>query len=98
MAGGLLWTPASLSTLRRVTSSHQPNFVVTSTTSRVVETSIEDMGDGLRRAANELTQIEREYEGAVKVAVFWDPGFKVVFDTLNIGLLSCGVTSSLWPC
>ena len=41
------------------------------------------MGDGLPRIAEELTRIEREYEGAVDSSVSRGAGFKR-YDTLNV--------------
>jgi len=88
MSGGLRWVPAALSTLRSVTSPHlsaiRLNFVRPPTVNRSVQAMIECTGNDLRRVADEVTRIEREFEGAVNLTVPWDPGFGVVFDTLNI--------------
>jgi hypothetical protein len=95
IAGGLLWIPAALSTLRRATSPRLSalhlNFVDSSTITRSLETAIEGMGDDLQRTADEVARIEHEYEGAVKVIVFRDPRFKTVFDALNVRFYFCGL-------
>lgn len=95
MAGGLLWIPAALSTLKRATSPHlsalQLSFIASSVATRSVGNSIEDMGNDLRRAAGEVARIESEFEGAVELTVFRGPGFKAVFDRLNVRFHLCGV-------
>ena len=90
-AGGLLWIPAALSTHKYTTSPHlsalQLNFITSSTTTYTVE----DVGNDLRLAADEVARIEREFEGVVKVTVFRDPGYKTVFNTLNVRFCFCRV-------
>jgi len=85
---GLPWIPMALSTLRPTTSPHlstiRLDFAGAIIGSRHVETSIRDMGDDLRRLADEATRIEREFEGAVNLTVLRDSRFEVVFDTLNV--------------
>jgi hypothetical protein len=86
MAGDLLWIPVALSTLKRATSPRlsvvQFNCVTSYTTTHPVETSIEDTGNHLRWAAQEVARIEREFEG--NLIKSRDPGFKAVFETLDV--------------
>jgi hypothetical protein len=94
MAGDLLWIPTALSTLKHATSPRlsalQLSFT-TSTTTHSVKTSIEDMGNDLRWAADEVARIEREFEGAVELTLARDPGFEAVFDALNVRFCFYGV-------
>ena len=48
------------------------------------ETTITDLGNDLRRIADEVVRIEREFEGAVNFTVMLDPYFWVASDTLNV--------------
>ena len=95
VAGSLLWIPVALSTLRRATSPHlcalRLNFVDSSTITRSLEIGIEAMDNDLRRTADEVARIKREYEGEVRVTVFRGPRFKAVFHGLNVRFHSCGV-------
>ena len=88
IGGRLLWIPTALSTLRPTTSPClsviRLNFAFPITTSQTVETAINDTGNDRLWVADEVTRIEREFEGAVNVTVLRDPGFKVVLDTLNV--------------
>jgi hypothetical protein len=81
----------ALSTLKYTTSPRlsalQLNFITSSTTTHTVE----DVGNDLRLAADEVARIEREFEGAVKVTVLRDPGYKMVFNILNVRFRFCGV-------
>ena len=90
MTGDLLWIPTALSTLKHTTSPRlsalQLSFVM-STTTHSVKTSIEDMGNDLRWAADEVARIEREFEGAVELILTRDPGFETVFDALDVSFL-----------
>ena len=84
--GGLPWIPVALSTLRPATSPHLSairfdfNFSVGGAQS--VETLIEDVGNDLRRVADEVTRIEREFEGTVNFAAVLDSGFWEVLYTV----------------
>ena len=88
MAGGVLWIPMALSTLRPVTSprlsSIQLDFSRPLTANRSIQAAIGDAGDHFRRVADEVARIQREFKGAVGLSVARDSGFKVVFDTLNV--------------
>ena len=95
MGGGLLWIPTALSTLGLATSPRLSSLrldCVGSPTDQSVRTLIEDMGNDLRRIANEFTRINHEFEGAVNLTVVRDRGFEVVLDTLDVSspTLSCG--------
>jgi len=95
MGGGLPWIHMALSTLKPATSSHlsaiRLNFAWQSSAYQTVETAIEGAGDDLRRITDEVTRIEREFEGAMNLTVVWDSGFKSVLDKLNVRFHSCGV-------
>ena len=86
--GGLPWIPLALSTLRPATSPQlsaiQLYFACPSVANRSVKALIEDMGGDLRRIANEVARIEREFEGAVNFTVLLDPVFEVVLKRLNV--------------
>jgi len=87
MVGGLLWIPTALSTLRRATSPRLSSLrldCVGSSTDQSIRTLIEDMGNDLRRIANEFTRIDREFKGTVNLTVVRDPGFEMVLDALNV--------------
>ena len=96
--GGLLWIPAALSTLRPATSPRLSTIRLTlvshSASSRSTKALLKDAGNDLRWVADEFARIEREFYGAVNLNVFWGPGFKAVFDTLNVRLRSCGVNDT----
>ena len=86
--GGLPWIPMALSTLRRATSPRlstiRLDFTGAAIANRPIENLIKNMGDDLRRIANEVARIQREFDGAVNFAVLLDPVFEVVLDTLNV--------------
>ena len=88
MDGGLLWIPTALSTLKPSTSPRlstiQLDFAHPPITGRSVQNVIEAAGSDLRKAADEVARIEREFGGAVSVNVFRDQGFTAVLDTLNV--------------
>ena len=95
MGGGLPWIPMALSTLKPATSPRlsaiQLNFVWQSSAYQSVETAIEGAGDDLRRIADEVIRIKREFEGAAILTVAWDSGFKAVLDKLNVSFHPCGL-------
>lgn len=76
----------AISALRTSTSPHlsgiQLAFAGPSAGTRSVGTSIEVVGGDLRRVADEVTRIEREFEGVANFAVPRDPRFKAVLDVL----------------
>ena len=86
--GGLPWLPTALSTLKPATSPHlstiRLDFACSSTFTRSFETLIEDMGGDLRRVADEVFRIEREFEGAVNLTTFRDPKFDAACGALNV--------------
>ena len=91
--GGLPWVPVALSTLRPAPSPRLSAIrlvLVRSPIIRSIKTLIEDTGHDLRRVADELTRIEREFEGAVSLTVVTDSGFGVVLDTLEVRFRSYG--------
>ena len=84
--GGLPWAPMALSTLRPATS---PRLSVIrldfcSSTSRMVETVIANMGNDLRRIADEFARIDHEFGGAVNFTVVADSRFQAVLNTLKV--------------
>jgi len=75
----------ALSTLRPAASPRLSVIKLdfTSFTGVLVETIIADMGSDLRRIADEVARIEREFDGAVNFAVLRDSGFGAAFNSLN---------------
>ena len=90
IGGSVLWIPMALSTLRPSTSprlsSVQLNFSRPVIANLRILAAIRDEHNNLRRVADELARIEREFEGAVNLIVVRDPGSAAVFDTLNVRL------------
>jgi len=78
-SGRIHWVPMALSTLRPTTSSRlsaiQLHFNNTPFPGESIETLTIHTSDDLRRIADEVTRIEREFQGTVKFTVIWDPGF-----------------------
>ena len=100
--GGLPWIPIALSTLRPTTSPRlsaiRLDFTHSFPSTRYVDDSIEATGDDLRRVADEVTRIEREFGGAVNPAVLLGPSFKAALDMLNVRFLwQVKVTSCSYP-
>ena len=95
--GALPWIHMALSTLRSATSPHlstiRLDFGHSYIPDRSIEPMTQDMGNDLRRIADEVTRIESEFDGAVDLTVVSDPGFAVVLDTLNVRFYFCGVGS-----
>ena len=93
--GGLRWVPMALSTFRPATSPHLTTirlyFARLLVYNRSAASLIEGTADDLRRIADEVTRIEREFEGAVDLIAVRDSAFMVVLDTLNVRLSFCGV-------
>ena len=88
VGGGVLWIPMALSTIRPTTSprlsSIRLDFSRSSIANRFTQAAIGDAGNHLQRLADEVARIEREFKGAVNLTVVRDPGFAVVFDTLDV--------------
>ena len=84
--GGLFWISAALSTLRLTTAPRLSTIQLFLRYSRMRSTkiAIEHTGSDLRQVADEITRIEREFEGAVDVVMLPDAEFKKMFDTLNV--------------
>jgi len=86
----LPWIPSALSTLKATTSPRlsaiRLNFTGPPIASLPVESLIKDMGDDLRRIADEADRIEREFEGTVEFTVLRDPVFGAALDTLNVSI------------
>ena len=57
-----------------------PGSLFVSTSTHAMGVTIEDVGDDLRRIADEVVRIEREFGGAVKLTVVWDLGSKGVLN------------------
>ena len=91
---GLPWIPMALSTLRPATSPRlsaiRLNFTGSPTVRKTIEALIKDTGGDLRRTADEMSRIEREFEGAVNLTVSRDSVFKAVLDKLNVGFRFIG--------
>ena len=82
----------ALSTLKPATSPRLSAIQLEfSTTTLSIAIPIADAGNDLRRTADEVTRIEREFDGAVDVTVAQSSGFRQVFNTLNVRFNSCGV-------
>ena len=89
------WIHLALSTLGPSTSPHLSSIrldfaVGSSIINRSAETLIVNMGNDLRRIADEVARIEREFEGTVSLTVRLDSVFEVVLDTLNVSFPSRG--------
>jgi len=78
------WIPMALSTLRPATSPRLSviRLDLSSLTGQPVRTVITN----LRRIAEEIVRIEREFEGAVNFIVVPDSNFRVLLDTLDVRL------------
>ena len=95
--GDLRWISIALSTLKPTTSPRLSSislyFSSTSSPRSLHHvsgtTKLEILGNDLRRVADELSRIEREYEGVVDLIVSRDAGFKRV-DTRNVRFHFCG--------
>ena len=90
MGTDLSWISMALLTLRPTTSPRLSSLRLNfggSCTNQSIESSIKDMGNDLRRIADEVARIEREFEGAVDFTVVRDPKFEAAFDTLNVRFL-----------
>ena len=102
-SGGLLWISAVLSTVRPLTSPRlsviqlasphlttiQLNFVRRPTDNESVEDIIKHTGNDLRKVADEVARIKREFRGASGLTVLRDPAFEMVLARFNVRLHSC---------
>ena len=92
MGGGLPWLPTALSTIKPATS---PLLSVVGLhfsfqfTAASVRPLIQDGGNHLRWAADEVTRIEREFEGAMSFTVSRNSLFDAVLDKLNVRIRPC---------
>jgi len=83
MGRGIPWIPMALSTLSPTTSPHLSSLHLTFVGSPArlrFEFSIEDMGNDLQQIADQVTRIEREFEGAVNSTVVRDPRFEAALN------------------
>ena len=82
----------ALSTLKPATSPRLSGIRLNfrSPANRPVETAVTNMGNDLRRIADEIARIEHEFGGAVNITVVPDSQFRVVLQTLNVGLSFVG--------
>ena len=89
---GLPWIPMSLSTLKPATSPRLSLIILDfiSFISQTIEIMTIDMGHDLQRVADEVARIEREFEGAVYIAVSRDSRFKVLLDSLDVRVIFVG--------
>ena len=91
MSGSPVWMPMALSTIKPATSPRlsviQLDFSHPPTCNRSVKAMIREAGDDIRRAANEISRIEGEFEGAVNLTVVWDQSFRVALGALNVRFL-----------
>jgi len=86
--GGIFWIPMALLTLRPATSPRlsviRLDFAAPHIVNPPIGALVEDMGNDLRRIAEEVARIEHEFEGAVNFTLALDSKFEVVLDTLNV--------------
>ena len=89
--GNLFWIPAALSTLRSATSPRLSAIRLdfAHATNRSVRDVISFAGSDVLQVTDEVSRIEREFEGAVNVTVLQDAVFKGVFDTLDVRFYPC---------
>jgi len=94
MGGVLPWIPSALSTLGHATSPRlstiRLKFAGPPIASLPVESLIKDMGNDLRRIADEADRIGREFGGTVNFTVIRDSVFEATLDTLNVSIRSEG--------
>jgi len=86
----------ALSTLRPATSPHLSSIRLDLAGSVVVDLPVKllvkDTGDDLRRVADEVVRIEREFEGTVNFTVVPDSVFEAVLDTLGVSFRFAALT------
>ena len=78
----------ALSTVNPITSPHLSvldlNLVGPHPGTRVLETSIEGLGNDLRRTTDEVNRIRREFDEGINVVVFRDQWFKEFSESLDL--------------
>jgi len=86
--GSLVWIPMAFSTLGPATSPRlsiiRLELARSPTVYKPIETLLKDLGGDLRRVADEVSRIERVFEGAVNLTVVRGRGFREALDTLNV--------------
>ena len=98
--GGQPWIPTAFTTLGHATSPRLSTIRLLIFSLRPAKTLIKDAGNDLRRVADEVARIKREFGEGVDFAMYRDMGFKAVLDTLNVRFRCCGlhrVVSSILP-
>ena len=82
----------ALSKIRHATSPRLSTLGLDFSSSTTINDSagtwIKNAGNDLRQIADEVTRIEREFEGALNFNMVWDSMFRVVFDTLDVSFCS----------
>jgi len=73
--GGLPWIPMTLSTLKPATSPHLSAIRLEYSIRHTRDPDISTIEDDLRRAADEVARIRREFGGAVDAAMVRDPWY-----------------------
>ena len=86
------WIPMALSTIRPATSPRLSIIRLDfySPINREVETTTTEMGNDLRRIADEITRIECEFGGSVTFTVTPDSKFRAALGTLNVSFSFVG--------
>jgi len=91
--------PGALSTLTPVTSPRlsviRLEFTYEPTAVHSMAIMINEVRDSLQQVANEVTRIEREFEGAVNFTVVPDSRFEVALSRLNVRFR---FAETSWPC
>ena len=92
ITGAIPWIPSALSTLKPATSPRlstiRLDFAGPFISTLHAERFIKDLGDDLRRIADEVGRIEREFGGTVNFTVLRDSVFGAVLDTLDVSIRS----------
>ena len=91
--GGVPWIPSALSTLKPTTSPHLSAILLdfaaeSSIINQSADTLIENMGNDIRRIADEVARIDREFKGTVALSIISDSVFSEVFNRLNVSFYS----------
>ena len=102
--GSPYWIPMALSTLKPATSPRLSSIrldftpVIDRNVPSHLRAMIEVMADDLRRAADEVTRIKREFKGVVDVNVVRAPWMGVALDEFSVSFRSCGVHQEKGDC
>lgn len=87
-SGGLLWISEAFSTLGPTTSPRlsavRLQLACLPIANRPPGALINDLGDDLRRVADEVARIKHEFGEAMDLTVSRDPAFAVVLGALNV--------------